>query len=284
MATPAEQPEVEQEAPEGTEDDNFELTDEEPEGDDGGEAEEEEDDDLSLSAEDERLAELTARLDRAEREVAESRAFRERYTAGSVQTADAEQKQLAELNKKRQDGTATYDDLIEISKIAQRIESRKIAEEQRRETIAIASSQHARGVLSRENMGAGLDYDTIISTYVEPMEAENPATRQLFMAQKDPAVARYTIGFMMRMSERYKGDLVKTFKSIEKAISAKQRASKEITDRIDAAARSGAEKTRTKEGRPKAGTKKLSPQDIKDMPLSDFEAVRKKMRERAGLS
>jgi hypothetical protein len=118
----------------------------------------------------------------------------------------------------------------------------------------------------------GNDYDNMISRYVEPIERANPATRQLFLMQDDPALARYAMAKVLQILEHAKGDPVLTFKTIDNALGARKAASGELVARIRASEASGAAHTRLRSSTqpaPRGGP--LTEQRIKEMSNAEFK-------------
>ena len=129
--------------------------------------------------------------------------------------------------------------------------------------MAVSSEASARGLLNSTNLGVGNDYDNMISRYVEPMERANPATRQLFMMQDNPALARYAMAKVLHP--------VVTFKTIDNALGARRSASNELVDRIRAGQESGAARTRLRASTQPAPRGPLTEERIKQMSNEEFK-------------
>jgi hypothetical protein len=143
---------------------------------------------------------------------------------------------------------------------------------------AAASEQRARGVLSPAALGEGQDYDAVIARHVEPLERENTELRRLFGQMKDPALARYTFGFIRELSEQFGGDPVKTFNEIRKAMQARTQGAEDMVKKIDKAAKSGADKIRARVGRPgKTPGGKIGPNEITNMSSKQYKEMYKRV-------
>lgn len=147
------------------------------------------------------------------------------------------------------------------------------------EATAAASEQHARGLLSPGTMGAGYDYDSMISRHISPIERINPAFRTAMREMRDPAIARYGIAFFIESLEKFGGDPARTFKEMRSALNGRAVAGKDIVQRIQQAQKSGAENVRMKARRPgaKSSPNKLTAEDISSMDNRDFIKLRNQM-------
>lgn len=95
-----------------------------------------------------------------------------------------------------------------------------------------AAEQRARGLLSAEAMGTGYDYDSMITKHIAPVERQNPATRDLFMRQADPALARFAMAVMLESIEKFGGDPAKGFRQILHAMGSASRGNAEVFNKI----------------------------------------------------
>jgi hypothetical protein len=143
-----------------------------------------------------------------------------------------------------------------------------------------ALEAQARGVFSTQTMGEGWDYDAVVSRRMAPLLQSSPNLRQLLMTQENPALAAYFLSVMMEVVHQNGGDVVKAARSMIQSSSAGARASKELTQRLNSAARAAAERVSGGTGSGDIGAGKYP--DFSRMSDQQFDAWERRMLRREG--
>lgn len=177
----------------------------------------------------------------------------------------------------------TIEDLLQYQEWERKRESRSLRVEAALAASQAASEQRARGLLSTSALGEGFDYDAVIARHIAPVEKANPAAAKLFAIQKDPAMARYTIGLMLEAMEKFDNDPVRTFKAIRSALGAQARAGKDLVNRLNKAEEKGAQlvRQRARASAPRTTSKKITEADVNKMTNLEFMQFRNKLRRQA---
>ena len=215
------------------------------------------DEDTSTEQGTEAYAELRAEIEQLRRTAQEAKEFAARGGA-----APAARPRVPDAPPFDPKSIETYDQLIQYldwQRAKDRDELTKVAT---LEATATASAQRAAGILSKENMGAGYDYGHIVNNYIEPAVRDNPELGKVFQSMRDPALAQYGIGLVLKAIETNKGDAVKAFRQIRDALEGKRASTEDLVSKIKQAAKGQAAKSRSgkKAVNPSAGKPRLSSQ------------------------
>lgn len=145
------------------------------------------------------------------------------------------------------------------------------------ETRVAHSEAQARGQFSPETMGApDRSYDQLRATYLEPAYARDPSLRSHVFAlvPENPALAEMYAATILRARELHKGNDVAALKAVMDAVGARVQGAEETTQRIQEAARRGAD-TLVRERGPGAQRRRLDSQAIWDMSDAEFERLQR---------
>lgn len=208
-------------------------------------------------------------LDRLDR--AESTAMQAHEELTRLRGGNQERSEVPEHPPKPREELTTIADLLEYQDWRDARMAQQLARQAISAGTTAAGEQRARGLFSKQAMGEGLDYDAMISKYIAPIEKTNPRSRELFSSQRDPAMARYSIAFLMEMTEKFGGDPVRAFREMRLALSARARGGQAVFDKIKQAEQRGGAKIPSRATRKGgSGTKTTTAADIDNMTAKQF--------------
>jgi hypothetical protein len=137
-----------------------------------------------------------------------------------------------------------------------------------------AGESRARGLFNNSEMGAGYDYDSVVSKYISPLESTDPVFAQVIANQRDPAMARFFLGLMHHAAERNGGDPVRTAKALISALGAEQRGADTLKKQIVTAARRGADRIGGASGQAAAlNAGRVKASDVWNLSDKDFRKL-----------
>lgn len=127
------------------------------------------------------------------------------------------------------------------------------------------------GRLSREALGEGNDYHSVVGRYLAPHVRDNPEIAPL--VKMLPAADQYMLGLMRMLYDRSKGDLVTTIKGLLNAGQARQAGAQDVVRSISAGQRRTARTVFQGGGGAQSGGRGLSADEVKDMSWDDFRKL-----------
>jgi hypothetical protein len=200
-----------------------------------------------------------AQFDRYEREIGELKTTLNRFVSG--QQGGLQPGIPAAFSKPRDQWTV--DDLFQANQYMMH------------QQLSHLSAEHAvRGQLSAQILGQGNDYDSVQQRYVEPLVQRNPEIAP-FVHQLPPE-DRYMLGLLHEIHQRSGGDLVKTIKAVRNALGARQEGARDVTNKLNSAARTTAMSVFQGGGGRQTGRRPLTSQDVWNMSDADFRKLSNK--------
>jgi hypothetical protein len=133
-----------------------------------------------------------------------------------------------------------------------------------------ASETAARGLLSAGAVGQGFDYDTIAEP-VRQQEAVNPGLAQVIQSSEDQALSRYTLGLVLAIQEKAKGDPVAAVKLIRQALTGEARGSAKAITKIQEAAKRNADRVKNGAGGVGGRRGKITDRDVESWDDATFD-------------
>lgn len=225
----------------------------------------------------EQVQEAVRRAEAAERSANQALAWTRPYAEALAQQTNQQNlprhRSIEELNN---DPTATAADLYKLNEYTMAQRMAQVRAEMEYTARQATSEQAARGMFNASAVGAGNDFDAVMSRYLQPIYQANPVMKQVFsqILPEAPAVGEYLVGFLHEMHERAGGDMLKMVNGIRHAMSALRSDGKTQQARVTEAARAQAQKViRAGDGQQGTVTKQRVDADwIKSASDKDFDA------------
>ncbi len=142
-----------------------------------------------------------------------------------------------------------------------------------------SSEQQARGLLSKDSVGKGRDFDSVIGKYVSPMLAQSPALNDVFNQFRQPALAQYFFGLIMHVNKKYGDNPTKAAKAIFDSLGAEKKGGKDIVNRIKEAEKRGLRRSARNPGKRQASKKRSIEEDMLYEIDNNFDAFDRKVKQ-----